>query len=348
LSAGLQNRIQTGKIKLKKMAEREQEDDQVERRRRRRSRKRRVQANEETLSNDDQITTSELHQRSGNTNLEGELNALTQSMGHLSVGNGSQNLGKPRRRRGRGKKPVSTAANENSGDNTKSSGASHILNEVSGDLKPKKRNRNRNRKPRVTDKASENTRNEDSERNDGDEWQFVENEEKIPKRKRRNRRRKVPKQTNNNDDEEVAPKRKSKKPTIGQKKYQDVQEVAEHFEGKSHLEMIQEICRNLLPDEEIPTSVTMGKALLEPIHINIFDYVAGRYEYVYDNIDDLIDRCEELKNSTDETINGARIGYYPVQAAKNEGFRDLLRSFFAGRRRRRNHGNNDNNDNNNH
>jgi hypothetical protein len=319
------------------MAERKQEDDQVERQRRRRSRKRSVQANEETLSNDDQIATSE-HPGLGNSNHEGGLNALTQSMEHLNVGDGSEIVGKPRRRRGRGKKPVSTAANENPGENTKSSGTGQVLNEGSGNLKPKNRNRNRKRKSRqVTHKASEIDHNEDSKQN--------------PKRKRRNRRRRVAKETNNDDDEDDAPKRKPKKPTIGQKKYQDVQEVAEHFQGKTHLEMIQEICRNLLPNEKTPTSVTMGKALLEPIHINIFDYVAGRYEYVYDNIDDLIERCEELKNSTDDTVNGARIGYYPVQAAKNDGFRDLLRSFFGGRRRRNNQENNDNNgdnENNNH
>jgi hypothetical protein len=75
--------------------------------------------------------------------------------------------------------------------------------------------------------------------------------------------------------------------------------------------------------------------MLDPIHINIFDYVARRYNLVYDNIDDLKDRCEELRAlPRNSPVLGAGVGYYPIDAAKEEGLRDLLRSLFYGRRRR--------------
>eukprot|EP01040_Poterioochromonas_malhamensis_P002692 gene2692-2866_t len=118
-----------------------------------------------------------------------------------------------------------------------------------------------------------------------------------------------------------------------QKKEKEKAEVEEHFGEKSHLEILQEFILNLLPEEDVPDTVRKCLRLLDPIHINIFDYVAKNFHLIFDNIDDLIARCEALKASADVREFGAGVGYYPLNQAKQEGFRNLLRSLFYGRRR---------------
>lgn len=119
-----------------------------------------------------------------------------------------------------------------------------------------------------------------------------------------------------------------------QKKEKEKAEVEEYFGEKSHLEILQEFIRNLLPKENVPDTVGKCLRLLNPIHINIFDYVVQKFHLIFDNIDDLISRCEALKASADGREFGAGVGYYPLNRAKQEGFKNLLRSLFYGRRRR--------------
>ncbi len=119
-----------------------------------------------------------------------------------------------------------------------------------------------------------------------------------------------------------------------QKKEKEKAEVEEYFGEKSHLEILQEFIRNLLPKEDVPDTVGKCLRLLNPIHINIFDYVVKKFHLIFDNIDDLISRCEALKASADGREFGAGVGYYPLNRAKQEGFKNLLRSLFYGRRRR--------------
>lgn len=119
-----------------------------------------------------------------------------------------------------------------------------------------------------------------------------------------------------------------------QKKEKEKAEVEEYFGEKSHLEILQEFICNLLPKENVPDTVGKCLRLLNPIHINIFDYVVQKFHLIFDNIDDLISRCEALKASADGREFGAGVGYYPLNRAKQEGFKNLLRSLFYGRRRR--------------
>eukprot|EP01031_Cornospumella_fuschlensis_P025237 gene25237-30479_t len=113
-----------------------------------------------------------------------------------------------------------------------------------------------------------------------------------------------------------------------------------YFAGQSHLQIIQDMCRKLLnlSEDDLPRSVREGKRLLEDIYLNIFDYVdhAGHVpaELVFNNIDDLIDRCEALRKGRHPGSSGHKVGYYPADLAKEEGLKDLLRSLFFGRRRR--------------
>jgi len=69
-----------------------------------------------------------------------------------------------------------------------------------------------------------------------------------------------------------------------------VQEVNDYFEGKSKLEILQEMCYNLFGEQ--PDSASGCKKLLRPIYINIYDYVDGYYQFKFDTWHEFRDRCE--------------------------------------------------------
>lgn len=111
-----------------------------------------------------------------------------------------------------------------------------------------------------------------------------------------------------------------------------VANVNSFFGVKTHLQILQDMCRNLLGESTLPGSVREALRLLEDVHVNIFDYTELNGvlppHLIFTNIDDLIERCEALRG-------GGHAGYYPVALAKSQGMKDLLRSLFYGRRRRR-------------
>lgn len=116
--------------------------------------------------------------------------------------------------------------------------------------------------------------------------------------------------------------------------------VDKYFGNMTHLKILQEMCMKLLKmrEEDLPQSVRQCQMELADVHVNIFDYVDGilttRPDLIFDNIDDLIKRCEYLKKGHERASSGHKVGYYPIERAKEEGLRDLLRSLLQGRRRR--------------
>jgi hypothetical protein len=116
--------------------------------------------------------------------------------------------------------------------------------------------------------------------------------------------------------------------------------VDTYFKDKTHLQILQEMCMKLLdmPENDRLSSVQQCLRALAEVHVNIFDYVDGilpvRRELIFDNVHDLIDRCDYLKKRREPQSSGGGVGYYPIERAKGEeGLRDLLRSLFHGRRR---------------
>lgn len=115
--------------------------------------------------------------------------------------------------------------------------------------------------------------------------------------------------------------------------------VDTYFKGMTHLQILHEMCFKILgiQADELPSSIEHCQDALAEIHVNIYDYVDGmfpsRNELIYYNIDDLRDRCEKLKYHGESESSGNGVGYYSIKSAKQEGLKDLLRSFFHGRRR---------------
>jgi len=92
-----------------------------------------------------------------------------------------------------------------------------------------------------------------------------------------------------------------------------VEAVNDYFEGKSKLEIVQELCQNLLGDQS--DTVTGCLELLKGTYINIFDYVDGNYEKTCDSVQELRKRCRER-------------GFFNREKAKNENLRPLLKKLF--------------------
>lgn len=93
--------------------------------------------------------------------------------------------------------------------------------------------------------------------------------------------------------------------------------------NRSHLELVQEMCRHLLnlSEDEVPGSITKCKELLRPIFINLYDYVEGRYHLQFQSARDLFKRCKKLRRKEG-------YGFYSKGKAKTEGLKDLLRHLF--------------------
>lgn len=101
-------------------------------------------------------------------------------------------------------------------------------------------------------------------------------------------------------------------------------ESVESWAGcRSHLEIVQEMCRNLLQLEEgeVPSSITQCKKLFRLIFINIYDYVDGIYDKRFKTIVELRKRCKNLQRNRG-------YGFYPIKEAKSDGLKDLLRTMF--------------------
>lgn len=96
--------------------------------------------------------------------------------------------------------------------------------------------------------------------------------------------------------------------------------------GRSHLEMVQEMCKNLLDlrEDEIPVTINRCKHLLRSTYINLYDYVEGRYYMKKQTARDLLQRCKQLKRERG-------YGFYSVENARTEGLKDLLRGLFGSR-----------------
>eukprot|EP00005_Dracoamoeba_jomungandri_P008157 CAMPEP_0174270950 /NCGR_PEP_ID=MMETSP0439-20130205/46344_1 /TAXON_ID=0 /ORGANISM="Stereomyxa ramosa, Strain Chinc5" /LENGTH=94 /DNA_ID=CAMNT_0015360647 /DNA_START=391 /DNA_END=675 /DNA_ORIENTATION=- len=89
--------------------------------------------------------------------------------------------------------------------------------------------------------------------------------------------------------------------------------VDAHFSKRDKLDVLQEICNNLLG--ECGDSVSACKRLLDGVFVNIFDYVEGNYKDVFDSKKALLKRCK-------------KVGFYPKERAKEENLRSLLVFFF--------------------
>jgi len=100
------------------------------------------------------------------------------------------------------------------------------------------------------------------------------------------------------------------------KKAKDIEKVNEYFDGRDHLEIIQEICENLLGNHG--DTISKCQKMLDEIYINIFDYVDEEYDNLYDNKKDLMKRCRTR-------------GFFPKLEAKSQGLKDLLETFFSNR-----------------
>jgi hypothetical protein len=96
--------------------------------------------------------------------------------------------------------------------------------------------------------------------------------------------------------------------------------------GRSHLEMVQEMCKNLLGlrEDEFPVNITRCKQLLRSTYINLYDYVRGRYDMQYGSARELIQRSKQLRRERG-------YGFYSVENAKTEGRKHLLRGLFGSR-----------------
>merc|ERR1711974_15350 len=83
-------------------------------------------------------------------------------------------------------------------------------------------------------------------------------------------------------------------------------QVNEHFRGKTHLECLREIIRNVMVDVQPKDTVTQCKKQLEGTYINIFDYVDGDYGQAVTSKRKLRTRCNQR-------------GYFATHDAKSEG-----------------------------
>jgi hypothetical protein len=90
-----------------------------------------------------------------------------------------------------------------------------------------------------------------------------------------------------------------------------IQKVNEWAHGKTTLEAIQEMCLNLVGEKR--DTLTQCRKLLEVnnVYINIFDYVAGKYELQCDSLKELRKRC--------------RNRCFPLDQAKQGPLRELLK-----------------------
>ncbi len=95
----------------------------------------------------------------------------------------------------------------------------------------------------------------------------------------------------------------------------DAEEVNEWAAGRTTLELISEICQQMI--DETPSSIKEGKEMLNDVFINIRDYVKGDYDK----------RCENMS----ELRRSVKKRCFPLEQAKTEGLRYLLKNVFSTR-----------------
>ena len=102
-------------------------------------------------------------------------------------------------------------------------------------------------------------------------------------------------------------------------KANEIDKVNRFFANKSPLRAAQEAVSALLgvsPETASAMSMTKCKKALTNVYINIYDYVAGKYKKQVLTLRALFQRCNKR-------------GYYPKEAAKDEGLKVLLKCFFT-------------------
>ena len=97
------------------------------------------------------------------------------------------------------------------------------------------------------------------------------------------------------------------------KEAKDNEAVNVYFHDKTNLQIVQEICENLVGERGETVNACMDH--LKGVYINIYDYVEGDYEQTCFSLQDLKKRC-------------IKRGYFKLDRAKNEHLKALLKKLF--------------------